>query len=243
MRMTILVLAVLWSTAVNAKTIASINPCLDDWLPQWLPSTWQVLPTTEHQQRLEAIVLSKPDVIVAGSFVNQQLLLALQDHAEILTLPYVRSMSDWRNAVRQLATELQAASAAEQWLWQQQQELQSYRLDDLGELLVLMPNSYTWGANSWVGQLLHTHGARLSPIAGNGELVRLQLEQLLASEPDTVILEGFSQSYGRSQDWLWHDAVQHWLAQRHVVEVDGDIAGCADYRAVDYLHSITRGGD
>lgn len=221
-----------------SSVIVSLNPCFDDWLPQWLGQEQKIVPTTVHGQRLEAILQADPDVVISGGFVNRSLRLALQKRVELKTLPYVTSYSEWESAALTLAKELQHEPSMQRWLALQQRQLQEHNIAALGEVLVLMPNAYTWGQQSWVANLLQQHGGQLSPLMGAGELLRLSLEEVLLSEPDTVILEGFADDYARAHDWLWHRAVQRWLAQRQVVQVSGEIAGCSDVRAADYLNSI-----
>ncbi|MDN7128137.1 hypothetical protein [Pseudidiomarina terrestris] len=235
---------VMWFGSAHAgQRVVSINPCFDDWLPQWLAPAWQVVPSTEHGNRLEQIVALKPDYVVAGSFVGRQLRLALQERVQLTTVPYVADWSAWREAVLQLGLELEQKYQAEQWLARQEAALASYDLRSLGNTLILMPNGFTWGGQSWIYQLLQQHQLQLSPLSGSGDLVRLNLEQVLQSEPDTVILEGFSTEYARAQDWLWHDGLQDWLIQRRVIEVDGQVASCAATRALDYLQQLSRQQD
>lgn len=223
---------------VIASVIVSLNPCFDDWLPQWLDERYQFVPTTMHGQRLEAILQQQPDVVLTGSFVNRSLRLALEARVELVTMPYVTTREAWDEALDDLAQQLQQEQQLQQWRDAQQRQLQHVDLASLGKVLVLMPNAYTWGQNSWVAELIQNQNGQLSPLMGAGQLVRLSLEQVLLSTPDTVILEGFSQDYARAHDWLWHRAVQDWLTKRRVLEVSGDIAGCSDIRAVDYLQSL-----
>lgn len=228
------------SSLVFASVIVSLNPCFDDWVPQWLAADVTFLPTTTHGQRLEAIVQKQPDIVLAGSFVGRALRIALEQRVSVVTVPYVTSVAEWDQALSELAQTLDHETQLERWREAQQRQLERIDLSALGQTLVLIPNAYTWGRDSWVAALLSQQGARLSPLMADGELLRLSLESVLMSSPDTVILEGFSTAYARAHDWLWHDAVQHWLAQRKVLEVSGDIAGCADSRAVDYVQSLTQ---
>lgn len=221
-----------------SSVIVSLNPCLDDWLPQWLDDGYTIIPTTAHGQRLEAILQQDPDVVISGSFVNRSLRLALQKRVKLKTLPYVTSYPEWQSAALSLANDLHQEPSMQHWLALQKRKLREHNIEALGEILVLMPNAYTWGQQSWVANLLQQHGGQLSPLMGTGELLRLSLEDVLLSQPDTVILEGFVDDYARAHDWLWHRAVQRWLEQRKVVEVSGDIAGCSDVRVADYLNSI-----
>lgn len=225
----------------NHQRLVSINPCFDSWLPQWVDDSWQVVPSTTHGNRLEQIIALAPQRVVAGSFVGRQLRLALQEHTQLTTMPYVANWRDWRAAVLELGAQLGQLQYAEAWLTQQEQALQELHLQDLGETLVLMPNGFTWGKQSWIYQLLERQGVYLSVLSGKNDLVRLNLEEVLQSNPDTVILEGFSDRYARAHDWLWHDGLQDWLAQRRVIEVNGEVSSCADSRAVEYLQILHKG--
>ncbi|MGQ4277656.1 hypothetical protein ACQ5ES_11460 [Pseudidiomarina sp. E22-M8] len=228
------------ATAANQRLV-SINPCFDDWLPQWVEHAWHVIPSSDHGNRLEQVLALEPDRVVAGSFVGRQLRLALQEHTQLTTMPYVANWQDWRAAVLRLGAELKQSSNAEAWLRTQEQALQELNLNGLNETLVLMPNGFTWGRKSWIYQLLEGQGVRLSALSGENDLVRLSLEDVLQSNPSTVILEGFSDRYARAHDWLWHDGLQDWLAQRRVIEVAGDLSSCADSRAIEYLRILHNG--
>lgn len=230
-----------FTAAPDNQRLVSINPCFDSWLPQWVDGSWQVIPSTAHGNRLEQIIALAPERVVAGSFVGRQLRLAVQEHTQLTTMPYVADWQDWRAAVLELGTQLGQLQHAKAWLTQQERVLHDLQLNELGETLVLMPNGFTWGQQSWIYQLLERQGVDLSPLSGTKDLVRLSLEEVLQSNPDTVILEGFSDRYARAHDWLWHDGLQDWLAQRRVLEVDGNVSSCADIRAVEYLQILHKG--
>lgn len=224
--------------ASQAQRLVSINPCFDNWLPQWVGQPWHIVPSTAHGDRLEQIIALRPTRVLAGSFVGRQLRLALTERTAVSTLPYVTHWQQWREAVNTLGQTLGQAPQARRWLLSQEQQMAQLELQGLGETLVLMPNGYTWGEQSWVHQLLTQQSVRLSPLAGSQELVRLNLEQVLQSQPDTVILEGFSTRYARAHDWLWHDGLQGWLTDRRVIEINAKLAGCSTVRALDYLQQL-----
>lgn len=229
------------ATATDKQRLVSINPCFDNWLPQWVDDSWQVVPSTAHGNRLEQIIALAPDRVVVSSFVGRQLRLALQEHSQVTTMPYVADWQDWRAAVLDLGTQLGQRHHAEVWLTEQEHVLRELDLKELGETLVLMPNGFTWGQQSWIYQLLARQGVHLSALSGKSDLVRLNLEEVLQSNPDTIILEGFSDRYARAHDWLWHDGLQDWLVQRRVIEVDGNVSSCADSRAAEYLQILHNG--
>ncbi len=231
----------MFAALLVSSVVVSLNPCFDNWLPQWLDASVKIVPTTAHGGRLEAVLHYEPDTVLAGSFVNRSLRLALETHAPLVTMPYVTDWAQWQAALVQLGQELDQKSSLATWAQQQQRQLAAHDLSGLGEVLVLMPNAYTWGQESWIADLLQRHHAQLSPLMGAGQLLRLSLEQVLMSTPDTVILEGFSTSYARAHDWLWHSAMQEWLTARQVVEVPSAIAGCSDIRANEYLLQLNGG--
>lgn len=216
--------------------VVSLNPCYDAWLPQWLPADWQVLPTTEHHQRLETIISWQPDWVIAGSFSSPRLRAQLQSHAEVVVVQQPLRWQQWQQQLQQLGDALGLQQPLQQWASEQQQQLMQLR-GTPERWLLLMPNFYSWGQQSWQADVLAQLDIEL--LHPDAVVIRqLRLEQLLRLQPDRVILEGFSERYSRGQDWLVHQAFLQFLATREVQTVSADIASCPAVRVVDYVKAM-----
>lgn len=224
-------------SAVAAPHVVSLNVCYDAWLPQLLPAHWQVSPTTEHGNRLEALIALQPDYIVAGSFTDARLLQQLAELSPVHVIQQPNDYQQWRREVLRVGEFLQQPEQAEHWLAQQQQQLTALSAE-LSEVLIIMPNYYTWAQDSWAAQLLKRFSVRLISPYERGYLGQLRLEQLLSIEVERVVFEGFSQSYSRGQDWLYHGAVQRWLAERKVGSIAASVASCPAVNAVAYMQQL-----
>ena len=102
-----------------------------------------------------------------------------------------------------------------------------------------MPNQWSWGEGSWADTLINQAGwQNLSAAEGSG-LVALQLEQLLQWQPDTVILEGFSEnSFALANSWRHHPLLKQWLQQQRVTVIDSDKAACPVVNIGLYLDAL-----
>jgi len=222
---------------VRHRRVASLNPCYDSWLPTLLPADWQVIATTVHGNRLEALIELQPDFIIAGSFTDPRLLQQLARISSLHVIQQPNDYAQWQTEVRRLGTFVGHPETAEQWLLQQQAQL--LRLSSqLQEVLIIMPNYYTWAQDSWVAQLLSNFSVTLVSPFKQGYLGQLRLEQLLTLSAQRVIFEGFSYNYSRGQDWLYHPAVQRWLNHREISSVSAAIASCPAVNAVAYMQQL-----
>lgn len=238
LRAVILLLVLAAMPALAQQRLVSLNPCYDEWLPQWLPASWDIIPTPAHKNRLETIIGLRPTVVVAGSFTDQRLLSALQEFSKVIVIQQPSNWGQWRDEVLRAAQLLDQHDTAQQWLMQQQQQLIATAADYPRSVLFVMPNQYTWGPDSWAGNLLRAYQIPLVTPLKDGQLGQLNLEQLLSLDPDRVVVEGFSEDYARAQDWLWHSAVRDWLKGRELSFVTPEVAGCPAVKAVDYLQQI-----
>jgi ABC-type Fe3+-hydroxamate transport system substrate-binding protein len=231
--------ACLWMvTSVSATPrVASLNLCYDSWLATVLPTDWQVIPTTVHGNRLEALIELQADFIIAGSFTDARLLQQLARISSLHVIQQPNDFAEWQTEVRRFGHFIGHSERSEQWLQQQQTDLQDLSAK-LQEVLIIMPNYYTWAQDSWVAQLLSRFSVTLVSPYQRGYLGQLRLEQLLALSAQRVVFEGFSYNYSRGQDWLYHPAVQRWLTDRDVGSIAAATASCPAVNAVDYLQQL-----
>ncbi|MDX1706243.1 ABC transporter substrate-binding protein [Pseudidiomarina sp.] len=234
----LMLLLIFAAMPVLAQRIVVLNPCYDEWLPQWLPASWQIIPSDAHKNRLETITGLRPTVVVAGSFTDHRLLTALREFSKIIVIQQPSDLAQWHDEVLRAAQLLDQQQAAQQWLGRQQQQLNEAAANHPQSVLIIMPNQFTWGPDSWTGNLLRAYQIPLVTPLERGQLGQLNLEQLLGLTPERVVVEGFSEDYARAQDWLWHSAVSHWLKGRELSFVAPEVAGCPAVKAVDYLQQI-----
>ncbi|CAI8152672.1 MAG: Uncharacterised protein [Pseudidiomarina mangrovi] len=237
MRALLLVILLVTSTSHAGPRVASLNICYDAWLVELLPADWQVVPTSEHGNRLEALMILQPDLIVAGSFTDQRLLQALQTVAPLHVLQQPNNYQQWQSEVARLGEFLQQPQMAQAWLHHQQQQLQQLTAD-VSEVLIIMPNNYTWANDSWASALLRHFSVTLVTPIENGYIGHLRLESLFSLSSQRVVFEGFSGHFSRGQDWLHHPALRRWLQAKTVTAISADIASCPAVNAVAYVQQL-----
>lgn len=237
MKWWLLLLLVVSSNCLAGTRVVSLNRCYDHWLSELLPANWQLVATTVHGNRLETLIALQADYIIASSFTDPRLLQQLSTVSTVHVLQQPNDYSQWQYEVRRLGQQLQLSAATEQWLQRQHAELMQLS-SSLSEVLIIMPNYYTWAHDSWVANLLKSLDINLVSPVQQGQVGQLRLEQLIQLSAERVVFEGFSDAYSRGQDWRYHPAVQRWLEPRRVTSISAAVAACPAINAVAYLQQM-----
>lgn len=227
----------LFSADVVAARVVSLNTCFDEWAPQWLPSSWEFIASSVHGNRLERVLAAQPDYVLYGTYTNARLVRELQQATTAVHVVEPNTWSQWQEALRALGTELALETEINQWAIGQQQAMNK-PVAAKQQILVVMPNQYSWGGASFIVNMLRQHGVSVMVKDEHLSLVQISLEQLIQLNPQRVILDGFSSDYARANDWLWHSALRPWLNARQVVQIDTDLSSCPAQRAHEYLTKV-----
>lgn len=220
---------------VQATTrIASLNPCFDEWVPQWLPSEHKFIPSTQHGNRLERLLALQPDVILYGTYTNRRLVNELKKTAMAVEVAEPNSWLQWQATLNKLGTELQMQIPLQEWAEQQTHQIKAVTATDKS-IIFVMPNQYSWGGKSFAVDLLRVFGARVMVVDENVVLHQLGLEELIQLQPQRVVIDGFSSDYARANEWLWHNALQPWLNERQLRHISSAVSGCPAQQAVTYF--------
>lgn len=237
------------ANAAATVRVATLNQCLDTLIARTGVAS-EHYQSVAHRGQLEAILDWQPDFIVAGNYTNPRLLnrlrtLAPNSHTIVVTQPV--TLEQWWQQLALLdqyfGSEVFRAYGKQQQqrLLQQQQQLQ--QLATVPTSLVLMANYFTWGEQSWFGQLLNELGAPHTAANWGTDLVRINAEQLLLAEPSLVFLSGslarVNAHYSRGEYWLQHPVLADWLAQRRVQPLVGPATSCPAVRLSELSTSIT----
>lgn len=234
-RASILALLLLVGANAQASTrIVSLNPCFDAWVPQWLPSTHEFIKSDQHGNRLERLLALQPDVILYGTYTNRRLVAELKKTTLAIEVTEPNTWQQWQDTLVELGRQLHLGGELGQWAKQQQQQLSDVTVSNKSILLV-MPNQYSWGENSFAVNLLRNFGAKAVVTETQTTIQQVTLEQLIHTQPERVVLDGFSDHYARANEWLWHNALQSWLAKRQLRHIPTTVSGCPAQRAVEYF--------
>ncbi|WP_404409901.1 hypothetical protein LG272_05175 [Pseudidiomarina marina] len=230
----LLLIGLTTGTTAAAQRLVSLNPCFDDWVPQWLPANWEFIPSTAHGNRLERVLRASPDVVLYGTYTNPRLVAQLTATTRAVLVEEPNTWMQWQQTLQQVGVALNLEQPLQSW--QQQQQEQLAQLPSLIEsVLVIMPNQYSWGGESFIVDMLRTNQITVVVADESNQLVQLNLEQLLQLKPERVVLDGFSNDYARANEWLWHGALSPWLAKRKVVQIPSTVSGCPAQRALEYI--------
>ncbi|MBR9908651.1 MAG: ABC transporter substrate-binding protein [Gammaproteobacteria bacterium] len=234
-RVSILVLLLFVGANVQASTrIVSLNPCFDEWVPQWLPSTHEFIASDQHGNRLERLLALQPDVILYGTYTNRRLIAELKKTTIAIEVAEPNTWQQWQETLVDLGRQLHLDSELAQWAKQQQQQLRDVTVSNQS-ILFVMPNQYSWGEHSFAVNLLRSFGARTLVTETQTTIHQVTLEQLIHTQPERVVLDGFSGHYARANEWLWHNALQPWLAKRQLRHIPTPVSGCPAQQAVGFF--------
>lgn len=235
----LILMTCMMSANASAQRLVSLNPCFDAWIPQWLPTSWDFVPSTAHGNRLERILAAQPDVVLYGTYTNARLVAALDEATQIVLVDEPNSWSQWQRSLTTVGEALQLEDELSRWAAKQEQRMLVGK-NFQQNLLIIMPNQYSWGGRSFIVDMLRHHGVSVNVADEDAALVQIRLEQLIQMQPQRVVLDGFASNYARANDWLWHNALQPWLQQRQVVQIPSELSGCPAQRADDYLNKVTQ---
>lgn len=233
----LLLLGLTTGSSAFAQRLVSLNPCFDEWVPQWLPETWEFIPSTTHGNRLERVLRTAPDIVLYGTYTNPRLVSQLTAATRTVLVEEPNTWAQWQQTLEYVGMNLQLEQPLQSWAHQQQRQLD--KLPKLTEsVLVIMPNQYSWGGGSFIVNMLRANDIPVLVADESHQLVQISLERLIQLKPERVVLDGFSSDYARANEWLWHGALKPWLAARHVVQIEPTASGCPAQRAVEYMQQV-----
>ena len=228
--------------AKGAERWVSLNQCVDQLLMRWAPQqlngvTYLSRTATEwpsHNGSLESILSLRPDRVIATEFTDPRLVERLQQYTKVTVLPQPQTWQDYQQWLQQLA-ELGLQAQVDQHAKQTRNALARLATEPQ-QVVLVMPNQWSWGENTWADTLINQLAwQNQSAELGQG-LVALDLEQLIQWQPDTVVLEGFSeQSFALANSWQQHPLLRDWLKRQKVVRISADTAACPVVNIQQYL--------
>ncbi|OIN01658.1 hypothetical protein BFR57_06165 [Idiomarina sp. MD25a] len=242
-------LFVIFSVSAEASSRwVSLNQCLDYLLTDWAPEQVvgitgldEALITPKHRAhfgRLESILRLQPDRVFATEYNNPKLIRLLRQYTEVEVLPQPSSLARYHEWVDQLSQYAQLAPHARAHKQQLEQAMRRAHQTPQ-DVIILMPNQFSWGTASWADELITAmHWNNLAAPFGNN-LVSLTLENVIRLEPDRYLLEGFSNAnYALANEWLYHPLLQQELKTTPTQQIPSRLSSCPVVFAENYLKAI-----
>lgn len=229
----------------------SLNQCVDQLLMRWAPNKLVGITylsqseqgnarqskVQQHNGSVESVLALRPTRVIATEFTQPALISRLREYVPVTVLPQPQTWQQYEQWTQQLSAIGLTADVAQHV---ERVNLQFSRLAAKpGRVIFVMPNQWSWGANTWTHTLIERLGwENMAAQLGQG-LVALDLETLIQLQPDWVVLEGFSEhSFALANSWRHHPLLQEWLADQQVITIDGGLAACPVVNIDAYLAAL-----
>ncbi|MCK0150497.1 ABC transporter substrate-binding protein [Marivita sp. S6314] len=225
----IFALAPCWASASDLPKVVSVNLCTDQLVmlvadpdqivslsalsddPRSSSMAQDAAPYAKNNGRAEAIAITQPDIVVAGSFTDPALLGMLREiDIDIAQFPLTRRLDEIPDQLRDMGKVLQQQDRAERLAKEVEAELAQRRpVSDTAPLAAFFyPNGFALGEGTLSHDILTAGGARNLSVelgfSGNG---RLSLEQVVLNQPDLLVGSPRYGGFSRSEEMTTHPAL------------------------------------
>ena len=243
--------------AAAYERIASLNLCVDQLLLNWVAPekvvsvTWlsgddhyRSAPLPPHvylnRGRAEELLRLDPDLVLVGQFGAQRAARRLRELGlEVVDIPDAYSLEQLLQQLEALGTVLGDSAP----LRQQQQRLQQL-LDGPAEsaaasALILSANNITYGSGMLEHQLLERAGfANLAARDGTEQLRKVSLEEVIAAEPDLLVLYGGEKDFALAHLAARHPVLRRYIDSDRVFTLPAELGFCPALVAADVLQQL-----
>lgn len=160
----------------------------------------------------EEIYLMQPDLVIAGAFSTRATVAMLRRlKIPVVVFDPAYSLSDVRDRILQMGDVLQRQDAAQDMVAEFDARLANLQTvtTDQPSAVLYYANGYTSGDQSLAGQILVTAGfSNAAAERGYSSGMKIPLEVLAITDPETVITSQPYPGASRSEDVLSHPVVQ-----------------------------------
>lgn len=257
-----LMLTLVWQPLMAhaaAQRIASLNLCLDQLLLMWVPrqrivsvtylSTDPQLSTVTAQLAgvhinhglAEELIPLQPDLIIAGEFGAGDAVRLLQHFdfpVERIALP--RTLDDIITHIESLGRLVDAQAQAAVMVNEVREQLtalDAQPVDKKTSAIWYSPNGIVAGRDTLEDELMTRAGFRnLAAEQGIVSFAQMDLEQLVAAQPEVLIVEGgYVQAFSVAREYLEHPALAR---NSRVIELPAALSVCSAPVVADVLRVL-----
>lgn len=259
MKKILLLTLLLLSTGATAQNrIASLNLCTDQLLLNWIAPeriasiTWlsatdqyRKAPIPEHihlnRGRAEALLRLDPDLVLVGQYGAQRAARRLRElDFDVVDIPDAYSLE-------QLSQQLQVLEGAlgeNRPLGKQKKLLEKMLAQPqpraTASALILSANNITYGSGMLEHQLLERAGfENLAAADGAKQLRRVSLEEVIAAQPDLLVLYGGDKDFAIAHLAERHPVLQRYFDSDRVFKLPSELSFCPALVAAEVLQQLT----
>ncbi|MBB3059870.1 ABC transporter substrate-binding protein [Microbulbifer rhizosphaerae] len=254
----LLTLLLVTQQATAQNRIASLNLCLDQILLNWLPPqkiasvTWlsaddhyRKAPLPKHvylnRGRAEELLRLDPDLILVGQFGAQRAAARLRNLGfNVVAIPDAYSLEQLLDQLSALEKTLGHNAPLEK----QKRRLEKLLVQPVprarASALILSANNITYGSGMLEHQLLERAGfANLAAKQGVEQLGRVSLEEVVAAQPDLLVLYGGEKDFAIAHLAARHPVLKNYIDSGRVYTLPAELGFCPALVAADVLQQLT----
>ncbi|WP_237055622.1 ABC transporter substrate-binding protein [Microbulbifer sediminum] len=260
-----LLLLAMAPVALAQERIASLNLCLDQLLLEWVAPekivsvTWLAgddhyrrgpLPEGLHLNRGRAEELLKlgPDLVLAGQYGAGRAASRLHElGVRVVKIPDAYSLEQLLQQLQALRSVLGKNPPLEvhynklqSLLALQAPAVASGKTGETPTALILSANNITYGSGMLEHQLLERAGFRnLAAEQGAQQLQKVSLEEVIAAQPDLLVLYGGEKDFALAHLATRHPVIRRYIERGRVFTLPAELGFCPALVAGETLEKLT----
>ncbi|MCW8127683.1 ABC transporter substrate-binding protein [Microbulbifer halophilus] len=253
-----LVLLLLSIQATAQNRIASLNLCTDQLLLNWIAPeriasiTWlsatdqyRKAPLPEHiylnRGRAEELLRLDPDLVLVGQYGAQRAAGRLRQLGfEVADIPDAYSLEQLSEQLQALENVLGENAPLRKQRQLLQKLLAQPPAPETASALILSANNITYGSGMLEHQLLERAGfENLAAADGAEQLRRVSLEEVIAAQPDLLVLYGGDKDFALAHLAERHPVLQRYFDSDRVFKLPSELSFCPALVAAEVLQQLT----
>lgn len=253
----LLTLLLLSIKATAYNHIASLNLCTDQLLLNWVAPekiasvTWlsasdqyRKAPLPEHihlnRGRAEELLRLDPDLVLVGQYGAQRAARRLRELGfNVVDIPDAYSLEQLSQQLQALENVLGENPPLEKQKALLEKMLAQPQRPAAASALILSANNITYGSGMLEHQLLERAGfENLAAADGTEQLRRVSLEEVIAAQPDLLVLYGGEKDFAIAHLAERHPVLRHYFDRDRVFTLPSELSFCPALVAADVLQQL-----
>ncbi|GAA5524853.1 vitamin B12-binding protein [Microbulbifer aestuariivivens] len=244
--------------ALAAQRIASLNVCLDQLLLDWVDHrrivsvTWlsanphyRRAPLPEHvtlnRGHAEELLGLRPDLVLAGQYGANRASTRLRElGVRVVTIPDAYNLAQLQQQLRALGEELGLGRELNHQARRFEQLVRQPPAEQPLTAMILSANNLTYGGGMLEHELLELAGFRNLAAEGGQRLQRVMLEQVIAAEPQLLVLYGGEQAFALAHLAARHPVIRRYVDSGRVFILPPELGFCPALVAADVLEALQK---